>query len=161
RERQERQLACTQSQVALAKTEERLAALCAQHQQHSHSLRQLRQEHQQSHDALATCKTRLTESQRTMLVASAQLAQAYLDKEAGQTQVSVLAGQRDQKRQERARLAQQAEAVRNEWRAQLDVFHARELEANNTRHQRDTLALRIREDYQVELAELYRLRLAP
>src|SRR5207248_395977 len=32
---------------------------------------------------------------------------------------------------------------------------ARELEANNLRHQRDTLVLRIREDYLVELAELY------
>ena len=152
RERQEKQLACTQSQVALAKTEERLAALRAGHQQLTGDLRQRRGEHQQSQQGLAHGKARLMESQRAMLEASAHLAQAYLDKEAAQRQVGILIGQREQKRQERARLAQQAQTVRGEWRMQQDLFHARELEANNLRHQRDTLVLRLREDYQLELA---------
>src|SRR5262249_17848689 len=76
-------------------------------------------------------------------------------KEGLERQVATLIGQREQKRQDRGRLALQAQTVRNEWRAQQEQFHARELEATNLRHQRDTLVLRIREDYLVELAELY------
>ncbi len=155
RQRAEKQQACTQAQVALAKTEERLASLGARHQQLMRDLHQSRHEHEQSRQGLANCKARLTESQSTMLRASSHLAQAYLDKEAAQRQVAVLAGQRDQKRQERIRLAQQAQTVRNEWRAQQEQFHNRELEANNSRHQRDALVQRIREDYLIELPEIY------
>lgn len=156
RERQDRQLACTQAQVALAKTEERLAGLRSQHQQRARELHQCRHEHQQSQQGVASCQVRLTESQRTMLRASARLAQAYLDKEAAQRQVRELAAQREQKRQDRSRVAEQAKAVRNEWQAQQQQFHARELEANNLGHQRTTLVSRIQEDYQIDLAELYR-----
>jgi chromosome segregation protein len=49
------------------------------------------------------------------------------------------------------RLATQAQAVRNEWRTQQEQAHARELEVNDVRHRRDTLADRLREDYQVDL----------
>jgi chromosome segregation protein len=154
RERHEKQLACTQSQVALAKTEERLAALRSRHQQFTRDLHQRRQEHEQSRQGVGHCQARLTESQRTMLRASSNLAQAYLDKEAAQRQVGELAAQREQKRQDRARLAQQAQTVRTEWRSQQELFHARELEANNLRHRRDTLVLRLREDYQIDLALL-------
>ncbi len=161
RERQEKQLACTQAQVALAKTEERLAALRGRHQQLARDLHQRRQEHDQSRQGVATCKSRLMDSQATMLRASAHLAQNYLDKEEAQRQVAELAAQREQKRHERARLAQQAQTVRNEWRTQQEHFHSRELEANNLRHQRNTLVGRIQEDYQLDLAELYKSIVSP
>src|SRR5947199_161384 len=80
---------------------------------------------------------RLADSQRTMLQASAVLAQAYLDKEASQGCVAEMVAQRDQKRQERARLAQQAQTVRTEWRKHQENVHQRELESANLRHQLD------------------------
>ena len=46
-----------------------------------------------------------------MLRASAHLAQAYLDKETAQSAVNTLAAQREQKRQDRGRLAQQAQTL--------------------------------------------------
>ena len=116
RERQEQQLACTQAQVSFAKTDERLTALRSQHEAQRRDLDQRRREHDQSRQALANCLTRLTDSQMTMLRASAHLAQAYLDKETAQSAVSTVAVQRDQKRQDRGRLAQQAQTLRTEWR---------------------------------------------
>jgi chromosome segregation protein len=154
-ERTERQRECTAAEVALAKVEERLTALRAHFEQAENDLLQRRQEQQQSEQGLATGRARLAESQRIMLEASAALARDYLDKEAAEREVVELTCQRDQSRQERLRLAHQAQAVRNEWRIQQEQTHARELEINNLRHRRDSLADRLREDYQIELAELY------
>ncbi|MCI0376947.1 MAG: chromosome segregation protein SMC [Gemmataceae bacterium] len=153
-QRHEQQLACTQAQVLLAKAEERLAGLGSQHRQLAADLAQRRADEKQRAHALDNCAQRLSESQRTMLAASAHMAQAYLEKESAQRQVADICAQRDQKRQDRARLVQQAQAARNEWRAQQEQFHARELAASELRHQRDTLVQRLREDYQVDLANL-------
>jgi chromosome segregation protein len=159
-ERQAQQASCTEAQVALAKAEERLRSLQAQHQQLEHDHRQRAQELAQSRQAFDAGRVRLTDSQQTMLRASAVLAQAYLDKEAAQRRVAELTGQREQKRQERQRLTQQAQTVRTEWRKHQEAVHQRDLGANDLRHQRDTLVQRLREDYQVELAELYAKKLA-
>ena len=118
------------------------------------------QELGQSRQALTDGRAKLSESQQTMLRASSVLAYAYLDKEEAQRRFADMVVQRDQKRQERARLTQQAQTVRAEWRTHQEAVHQRELEATNLRHQRDTLVQRLREDYQLELAELVcRLRL--
>ena len=59
-------------------------------------------------------------------------------------------------RQERQPLAEQApDRPQSDWRAQQEQAHARELAVNDLRHRRDTLADRLREDYQLDLAELY------
>jgi chromosome segregation protein len=155
-QRQDRQAACTHAQVALATMEERLRALRNQHQQLDRDWQQRQQEQTQSAQGQTTCKQRLLESQRTMLDASAALAQAYLDKETTQARVAEMVVQRDGKRHERGRLVQLAQSVRTEWRTQQEQFHSRELAVNDLRHQRDTLVDRLREDYQVEMAELYR-----
>ena len=95
-------------------------------------------------------------SQQAMLDASALLAQLYLDKEGAQRRIAEMMAQRDVRRQDRARLAQQAQTVRTEWRAQQEQAHACELRAKDLQHQRDTSVDRLREDYQVDLAELGR-----
>lgn len=154
-DRQERQEACTVAQVALAKMEERFRALEARHQKLIADLSQLEDEMRQSQDGLTHCQTRLADSQQNMLAASAALAQAYLDKEASQRTVEELVAQRDHARQERARLAALAQTVRNEWRVLQEHLYSRELEVNDLRHHQSALADRIRDDYQVELSELY------
>jgi chromosome segregation protein len=70
--------------------------------------------------------------------------------------VGELSAERATHRQERMRLANLAQTVRAEWRAEQEQAHARELEVNDLRHRRDTLCDRLREDYQLELADLYR-----
>jgi chromosome segregation protein len=157
-ERQERQSACTHSQVALATMEERVRALQSQHQQLESNWQQRLREQSDGLQSQSACKQRLRESQQARLDAAARMAQSYLDKEGTERQVAQVMAQRDGKRHERVRLVQLAQTVRGEWRAQQESFHARELAVNDLRHQQSGLVDRLREDYQVELAELYRNR---
>jgi chromosome segregation protein len=154
-ERHERQTACTQAQVALAQRDERLRGLRNEHQQLDRDWQQRRAEQTQSEQGIVASRQRWQTSQLTMLQASAVLAQAYLDKQATQAHVQEMMAQRESKRHDRARLVQLAQTVRGEWRTQQESYHAHELQVNDLRHQRDTLVERLREDYQIDLAEMY------
>jgi chromosome segregation protein len=154
-ERQSQQAACTEAQVALATAEERLRSLEARHQQLERDHRQRAEELAQARQALVDGRAKLTDSQQTMLRASAVLAQAYLDKEAAQRRIAELSRERELRRQERGRLTQQAQTVRTEWRKHQEAVHQRDLEVSNLCHQRDTLVQRLQEDYQIDLTDLY------
>ena len=154
-ERQTAQQAFTQAQVTFAQVEERLRGLQTQYNQAARDYQQREQEQRADDANVANLKARLLESQRAMLNASASLAQAYLDKENGQCKIAALIEDRDRKRTERGRLTQQAQGARNEWRTHQENVHQRELEASNLRHQRDSLVQRLRDDYQIELADLF------
>jgi len=160
RERDEARGLCQQevtaAKVALAKIEERLTALRAKHQQIQTDLEERRQERLKSEQHLAAAQSRLEESRLTMLRASSVLAQCYLQKESAEHRIGELASDRDRVRQERHSLAEKAQTARNEWRAHQEQAHARELVVIDMQHHRDGIANRLREDYQVELPELYR-----
>jgi chromosome segregation protein len=154
-ERQQRELEVNQATVVLAKIEERVAALGTQHRQQSADLAQRQLEWTQADQGLRDSKARLTASHLTMLNASSSLAHWHREKELAETKVSELAAQRAQYRQERMRLATEAQAVRNEWRTRQEQAHARELAVNDLRHNRDTLVDRLREDYQIDLVATF------
>jgi chromosome segregation protein len=158
-QRQYHQHEVTTAKVALGKIEERLTALRAKHRQLQTDLEQRRQERQQGEQHLTAARTRLEESQRTMLQASSALARWYLQKEAAERRVAELVQERDRLRQERQGLTERSQTVRNEWRTYQEQAHAHELGANDLRHRRDALADRLREDYQLDLADLYQQRL--
>lgn len=152
-DRRTRQEACTQSQVLLAQVEERLRALSTKHRQLAGDLRQRSQELAAAVQNLEEGRRRLRQSHLLMLEASQNLAHDYLDKESFQIQVADMLVRRERKRQERARLVQQAQAARQDWRQQQEDFHQRELAAADLRHRRDTLVQRLREDYQIDLTD--------
>jgi chromosome segregation protein len=154
-EREKRQQEHTTGKVALAQVEERLAGLRARQEQLEADLNQRLQERAQAEQALVSCKTRLADSQLAMLRASAALAHWFLQKEAAERHIAEVAKDRDRQRQERTRLAALAQGVRGEWQAQQEQVHAHELVASDLVHRRDSLAGRLSEDYQVQLAELY------
>ncbi len=154
-ERQERQQSCTAAHVTLAKIEEHVASLSLQQEQLEADLDQRRQEQAQGEETLAASKARLAESQRTMLDASSALAQGCVDKEVAQRRIADLLADRDRLRRERGRLGEQVQTLRGQHSEQQEHVHGRELEVNDLRHGVITLADRLREDYQVELAELY------
>jgi chromosome segregation protein len=154
-QRQEQQQQLTAAKVALAQVEERLAALRAKHRQIEADLDQRRQEQVQAEQRLAGVRTRLEESQQTLLRASAALALWHLEKEAAEQRGAELGRERESLRQERQVLAEKVQAARSEWLAQQEQAHTHELEANDLRHRRDSLVDRLREDYQLNLAELY------
>jgi len=72
--------------------------------------------------AVQTCRARLSDSQETMLRCSSIVAHACLEKESLQKLVAELIEQRDLRRADRGRLAQQAQTVRQEWRTQQEAF---------------------------------------
>jgi chromosome segregation protein len=154
-DRQDRQQQATTAKVTLAQAEERLAALRVRQLQLDTDLGQRQSEQAQGEQRLTTAHTRLQESQRTLLQASAALAHWYLEKEAAERIVAELTRDRELKRQERQQLAERSQTARNEWQAQQEQAHARELVVNDMKHNRDSLADRLREDYQIELADLY------
>jgi chromosome segregation protein len=152
-ERQAHQQQFTAAKVALAQVEERLAALEAKDRQIQADLEQRRQEKAQGEQHLTATRARQRESQQAMLNASSALARCYLDKEAAERNLADLVCDRDRQRQERQALTERAGAARSAWQAQQEEAHQHELQVNDLRHQRDTLVARLREDYQVDLAE--------
>jgi chromosome segregation protein len=154
-ERQHAQQECTAAKVKLAQVEERLTGLRAKHHQLETDLEQRRQEKHQVEQRLQGVVGRLAESKLAMLKASSALAHWYLDKEAAERRGAELLRERDFLRQERQMLADRAQAARNDWRVQQEQAHAQELEATDVKHRRDTLVERLREDYQIDLAELF------
>ncbi len=153
--RQEQQQSLTAAKVALAQIEERLSALRSRQHQLETDLNQRQQETLEGKERLAGVRNRLQESQQTMLRASADLAQWYLKKESAERRVAELTREREIKRQERHQLTERSQTARSEWQAQQEQAHARELVVNDMKHNRDSLADRLREDYQIELTELY------
>jgi chromosome segregation protein len=153
-QRQRQQEEYTRAKVALGQAEERLAATEAKRRQLETDLEQRRQESRQGEQHLTAARTRLAESQRLMLQCTATLATRYLDKETAERQLAELVREREQRRSERQSLAEQGQAARAKWREQQVQAHARELAVSDLRHRRDTLVERLREDYQIDLAEL-------
>jgi chromosome segregation protein len=139
----------------LAQIEGRVRALRDKHEQSAADLELRRQERGQSEQVLIDRRTRLTESQQTMLRASAALACLYLEKEAAERLLAQVGAERDQHRAERQRLQEQTLAARSARDARKDEAHQRELTVNNLRNRRDGLVDRLREDYQVDLAALF------
>jgi chromosome segregation protein len=139
---------------ALTRADERLAALRAKHQQTAADLEQRRQEREQTAQHLAASRARLTESQLTMLRASSAVACWFLDKEAAERRLAEVIAERDRHREARQRLLEQSQTARTAWRERQEQAHARELQVNDLRHRRDGLVQRLRDDYQVDLAEL-------
>ena len=90
-----------------------------------------------------------------MLQASATLAVCYLEKETAEREVAQHTGERDRARQDRQRLGERLQSAQTAWHQQQEQAHASELQANDLRHRSDILADRLREDYQLELADLY------
>jgi chromosome segregation protein len=154
-ERTESEQQCTAAKVALAQTDERLTALRAKARQVEDDLRQRRQELAQGEERQVADRARLEESQRTLLRSGATLARAYIDKEDAERRLSGLTEEREAERRRRQQLADQAQSARASWQTQQEQAHARELEVSDLRHRRTTLVERLKEDYQIDLAELY------
>jgi chromosome segregation protein len=159
-QRQQQEQECRVAVGALAQVEERLKGLAAEKDSIETALAQRRREHDQCEKQLAAAVTRQQESQLIMLQASAALATWYLEKERAEGLLAQESTVRERKRSERQVLAERLRAVQSDWETQYREASKRELEANDLRNRRDHLSARLREDYQVDLAEMYPQSLA-
>jgi chromosome segregation protein len=145
----------TASKVALAQVEERLTALRTRHRETVADLERRRQEQHLAEQQLSDAEARLQDSQCTMLQASMVLARCYLEKEVAERRLAALGEERGFQRAQRQHLLEQAQSARSAWQVQQEQVHARELQVNDLRNRLNALVQRIRDDYQVELTELY------
>ncbi len=153
-ERLVRQRESTEAKVDLAKSEERLENLRARLRQSEESQQERMRAIGDSRQRLAECIRRSEQSHRTILDAESELADLYLQKEGLARQSAEAIARRDALHRERGELAADVQRIRGRMRKLEDRIHAQDLAANEIRHERTSLAARLREDYAIELAEL-------
>ena len=152
-ERLECERQATVAKVELAKSEERLGNLRARQGQFERDQQERQRTLDESRAQLAGAEQREVQSSRKILQAASQLAWLYLTKEQLHVESWRQADERNALRQQRAERVSQAGQTRSQARKTEESHHARELEANQVRLERQNIAQRLREDYQIELAE--------
>ncbi|HUY34152.1 MAG TPA: chromosome segregation protein SMC [Pirellulales bacterium] len=147
----------TSIKVEAAKSEERLNHL-------RERLRQLERDQRERRRSLADCRAQLDAARRRSqeaellaLGAESQLAELYLRKETLAAATCADFERLEAHRAQRAERTTQAQTHRADARTLDERLHAHDLAANEVRHERSALADRLREDYQIELANLEHL----
>ncbi|MBI2824199.1 MAG: chromosome segregation protein SMC [Planctomycetia bacterium] len=141
------------ARVEVAKSEERLANLRLRARQLEQDQRERRRTVDDVQSELSQCLRRLLESGRAILSAESEAAELYLHAERFLAETEGLTGQLDSQRAARAAHLAEAQHHRGAVRELEEQGHARELAAHEIRHARDSLQSRLREDYQIELAQ--------
>ncbi len=86
--------------------------------------------------------------------AEAEIAELYLHKDNFASQTAGLVENRESLGAQRAEIVAEAQKIRAKIRRLEEKIHAQDLAAGEIRHERGTLADRLREDYGIELSEL-------
>jgi chromosome segregation protein len=153
-ERLEHEREATRRKIEAAKSEERLVSLRDRLAQFERD-QQLRDRTLVEHRAqLADATRRLAESELNLLRAEARVAELYLFKEQLLREQQTRQAERDEARRRRSEASATAQQTRTAAIKLGDSCHLKELKANEARHERATLADRLRDDYGIELAEL-------
>jgi len=140
--------------IEVVKSEQRLTHLQAQKSQLERDQQERGKVLADSRLQLAKCMDRLRMSERQILHAESQLAELYLHKEQFALEVARRAGQHQAWLDQRTLWAAEAQRTRAKIRKLEAKLHAKDLAAGEVRHERTTLADRLREDYNIVLSEL-------
>ncbi|MGB6045581.1 MAG: chromosome segregation protein SMC, partial [Pirellulales bacterium] len=153
-ERQRWAAELTTSKVELAKSEQMLDALAARMRQVQQDRRERQRAIDESRALKVEAKNRVDEAERSILRQQSELAEHYLRKEqlAGESAELVAAG--DQRRERRSTIVIETQKVRSAVRKLEQEIHEQELKVGKFQHDRDTLATRMLDDYQIDLAQL-------
>ena len=146
----------TERKVELAKAEERLGNLRSQLRQFEETQHERQRALSESRDQLTEAISRLRHSAWNILRAESEIAELYLRKESSVAETGRLVIRRAELQQERSVLTADAQHLHAKIRKAEEKIHAKQLEANEFQHERNTLVERLREDYGIELAQLER-----
>ncbi len=146
----------TEIKVELAKSEERLRNLSASMRQFEESREERGRAIADARDRLAECVERAEASRWNILRAEAEVAELYLSKETFAQQTVAMMDRRESFQQQRSEIAEQIQGVSGRIRKLEEKIHAAELSAGELRHERTSMADRLREDYGIEPSELER-----
>ena len=153
-ERQSGNRETTETKVQLAKSEERLRSLQTRLRQFEEGRLERSRAITESREQLAQCIQRAEASAWSILRAESEIAELYLRKETFATQTVQQINLREELQQQRTELTVEVQKIRARLRKIEERIHTQDLSANEVRHEREGLAARLREDYQIELAEL-------
>jgi chromosome segregation protein len=142
------------TKIDVVKSEQRLAHLLAQKSQFERDQQERGKALSDGRSQLEVCLDRLRQAERDILRAESEVAELYLRKESFAADAVRDVHKRDTWREQKAQLAQDVARSRSRIRKLEAKLHAKELAAGEVRHERTTLADRLREDYGIELAEL-------
>ena len=141
------------ARVEMAKSEQRLDHLGARMQQAQKDQQERRRAVEESRTQLAQCAGRQQQCERSILRAESEAAELYLRREAFEAETTDLAAERDSLRQDRGGSAKKLQSLRAQLHAIEKKTHEVELAAGEISHQRASLAQRMLEDYDVDLAK--------
>jgi chromosome segregation protein len=108
----------------------------------------------ETREQLAQSIQRAERSRWNILRAESETAELYLRKESFAAETVALINHRELLLQQRAELTSRTQKIRARMHKLEEKIHAGDLAASEVRHERSALADRLREDYQIELAEL-------
>lgn len=144
----------TSARVQLAKSEQRLESLRVRMSQFLEDQRERQAAAAQLETQLQAGFARRNAGELQILEVSSLLALNYWEKEISHQDVSRLAAARDALARERSQLTEALQKLRRQQKKAEEELHRLDLAAEGVRHERQTLAGRLREDYNIELAEL-------
>ena len=152
-ERDGRQNVAVDRQVQLAKSEQRLEGLRGQMAQIEQDQQERTRGLSESQSHLDQCLARADQSRRLTLQAESRVAELYLSREkVAETTVTHI-NRREELGQQRMQLATEVQEIRHRLRSLEKKIHEEELVASQLHHERTTLAERLREDYEIDLAD--------
>ncbi|REK29957.1 MAG: chromosome segregation protein SMC [Planctomycetota bacterium] len=154
RQRVEFGRSATLAKVELAKSEQQLDHLTVRMRQFEQHQAERQRAIEHAREQLESAQRRSEESQRRILASESEVAELYLEKESATGETAKLGVQREDLRRQRGELTVSSQQLRGQIRKQEERIHKQDLAAGEVRHQRETLAHRLREDYGIELAEL-------
>jgi chromosome segregation protein len=144
----------TDLKIEMAKSEERLEHLRGRIRQFQESRQERERAMDERRKRLALCKSKKSFSERSILNAEAEMAALYLEKEGFAEEAKNVADQREAISRERTQIADSLRGLQTRLRKTETKLHKSQLAANEARHQRQTLAERLQEDYGTEIEEL-------
>ena len=153
-QRQARNRETTETKVELAKSEERLSSLHARLRQFEESRQERGRAIAESRQQLAQSIQRADAAQWNILRAESEIAELYLRKESFASETIEQIHRRETLQQQRGQITSETQRTRTKIRKLEERIHTQELSANEVRHQREDLVVRLREDYGIELASL-------
>ena len=153
RGREEHAREATAAKVELAKSEQRLDGLRARMTQFEEDQRERDRAIEDSRTQLEQSSRRLLSTQRDILAATSELASLYLLKDHAAAEICSLSVEREHLVAEKNAIQGTLQSLRRRSQKLDESQHQKELEAGDLRHERRTLAERIQEDYDIDLAE--------
>ncbi|MEK6239321.1 MAG: chromosome segregation protein SMC [Planctomycetales bacterium] len=152
--REDRSTEVTAAKIQSAKSEERLEGLRTRLRQLQTEQEERRRALLESQSHLSGCEESAERSFWNILRTESQLAETYLLKERLARDSLEFIEQRESVSLERSDLIRQAQGIRDKLRKREDGVHALDLKMNELRHQRAALVDRLKEDYDVDVAQL-------